>query len=61
MPARPSPLSGRGVLSALGAILTLPENQNQDPFSAGLCLTQGPESPARNTSPENEKLTDPQV
>ena len=57
----PSPLLGRDFPSALRATFTLPENQNQGLFLAGLCIIQDMDSPAHNISPEMEKLTDPQV
>ena len=40
MPEFPRPLLGRDFLSALEATLTLPENQNQGIFLAGLCIIQ---------------------
>ena len=61
MPECPSPLLGRDFLSALGAALTLPENQSQGTFLAGLCIIQDMDSPTQNIPPEIEKLIDPQV
>ena len=61
MPECPSPLFGRDFLSALGATLTLPENQSQGVFLAGLCIIQGMDSPAQNIPLEIEKFIDPQL
>ena len=61
MPECPSPLLGRDFLSALGATLTLPENQSQGMFLAGPCIIQDTDNPTQNIPPEIEKLIDPQV
>ena len=61
MPECSSPLFGRDFLSALGATLTLPEDQSQGAFLAELCIIQDMNSPTPNIPPEIEKLIDPQA